>query len=84
MVVVENPVYYISYAVSSVSAMNLYTMYQQDPEAAVAAYQLLTEQDWEEEGFLAALEAADLPGAFDESVYQYLASVYATDSYTGI
>ena len=82
MVVVENPVYYISYAVSSISAMNLYTLYQQDPEAAVAAYQVLTEQDWVEEGFLAALEAANLPGAFDESVYQHLTSRY--DIYNAI
>ncbi|MBR5569351.1 MAG: hypothetical protein IKW10_00470 [Oscillospiraceae bacterium] len=82
MVVVENPVYYISYAVSSISAMNLYTLYQQDPEAAVAAYQVLTEQDWVEEGFLAALEAANLPGAFDESVYQHLTSHY--DIYNAI
>ena len=29
-----------------------------------------------EEGFLAALEAAKLPSAFDESVYQHLASCY--------
>lgn len=76
MVVVESPVYYISYGVSAIAAMNLYTLYQEDAEAAIAAYRVITEQDWEGEGFLAALEAAGLPGPFDESVYEALDAIY--------
>lgn len=72
MVVLQNPVYYISYAVSAVSAMSIYTLYQQDPDLAVNAYRTITERDWEEDGFLVALEEAGLPNPFAESVYQKL------------
>lgn len=76
-VVLESPVYYISYAVSAVAAMNLYTMYQDDPQAAVEAYRLIIETEGEDQGFLQTIQAAGLPGPFDESVYIALAQMYS-------
>lgn len=68
-VVVDQPVYYISYGVSAVAAMDLYTMAREDYDAAMAVYQMLCEQPQEELGFLGNLEAAGLRGPFDESFY---------------
>lgn len=75
MVVVESPVYYISYAVSGLAAINLYTMYQTDPQQAVETYCQLLETDWTDMGFLEAMEQVGLPGPFDESVYQDLVAL---------
>lgn len=75
-VVMESPVYYISYAVSAVAAMNLYTLYLQDPEQAVQTYRLLIENE-AEAGFLQTIEAAGLPGPFDESFYADVAKMYS-------
>ena len=68
-VVVDQPVYYISYGVSAVAAMDLYTMAREDYDAAMTVYQTLCEQPQEELGFLGNLEAAGLRGPFDESFY---------------
>lgn len=76
LVVMEAPVYYISYAVSAVAAMNFYTMYMEDPEAAVETYRALIENP-EEMGFQEAIEAAGLPGPFDESFYMDIAEIYS-------
>lgn len=75
-VVMESPVYYISYGVSAIAAMNLYTIYQEDPDRAVEAYRAVTESQ-EELGFLETIEAAGLPGPFDESVYENLVKMYS-------
>lgn len=76
MVVMEAPVYYISYAVSAVASMNFYTMYADDPEMAVETYRRLIENP-DEAGFLTTIEAAGLPGPFDESFYQDIAEIYS-------
>lgn len=70
LVVVQQPVYYISYAVSGVSAIDLYTMATEDMDAAIAAYQSLCEQPLEDQGFLANITAAGLHGPFQEEFYQ--------------
>lgn len=72
MVVVDQPVYYISYAVSAIAALDLYTMAVEDYDAAVAAYQTLCENLDEEQGFLGNLNAAGLAGPFQEVFYQRL------------
>lgn len=72
MVVVDQPVYYISYAVSAITALDLYTVAVEDFETAVAAYQLLCESLDEELGFLGNLDAAGLAGPFQEEFYQRL------------
>lgn len=77
MVVVQSPVYYISYAVSATAAINLYTMYLNDPQTALEAYRLLIETEGEDAGFLQTIQAAGLPGPFDESVYVALSEIYS-------
>lgn len=73
-VVVENPAYYISYAVSAVAAMNVYTIYEEDPDAALTAYRGVVENDGTL-SFLETLEDAGLPGPFDRSFYEDLANL---------
>lgn len=68
-VVVMQPVYYISYGVSSIAAIDLYTMAIGDFDAALAAYQTLCEQPQEEEGFLGNITAVGLTGPFQEEFY---------------
>lgn len=72
MVVVEQPVYYISYAVSSVAAMSLFTAANNDFEAAMATYQKLCEEPVEDGGFLDNLRAAGLATPFEEEFYLQL------------
>lgn len=74
-VVVDQPVYYISYGVSAIAAMDLYTMAREDFDAAMNAYQNLCEHPQEELGFLGNLEAAGLRGPFDESFYVDLIAI---------
>ena len=68
-VVVLQSVYYISYAVSSVASLDLYTMAVEDFDSAVAVYQSLCEEPLEEAGFLGNITAAGLSGPFQEEFY---------------
>lgn len=77
LVVVEQPVYYISYAVSSVAAMDLYTVARTDFQRAANIYQKLCEDPVLEEGFLANIVAAGLSTPFDESFYKAFAALIA-------
>ena len=70
MVTLEQPCYYVSYAVSAVAAMNIYTIGTEDYAAALESYRLVNEEADIEGGFLATLAAAGLPGPFDEAVYE--------------
>ena len=69
MVVVESPVYYISYAVSSMAALSIYTLAVEDMEQATDVYCRLVENDDYDEGFLGLITQAGLPGPFREDVY---------------
>lgn len=71
-VVLESPVYYVSYAVSGIAAINLYTVAQEDQDAARECYRKLMEEPVEDEGFLVNIQNAGLSGPFDEGVYQRL------------
>ena len=75
MVVVDQPVYYISYAVSAIAALDLYTVAMTDFDAAISAYQMLCEHLDEELGFLGNLESAGLSGPFREAFYQRVAQL---------
>lgn len=75
-VVLESPVYYISYAVSGITAINLFTMAQEDEDAAIASYIRLQEEPLEDAGFLANIRYAGINGPFDKSVYEKLCSRY--------
>ncbi len=70
LVVVQQPVYYISYAVSAIAAFDLYTVAADDFEAAVEIYRKLCEEPVEDGGFLANITAAGLAGPFQEAFYQ--------------
>lgn len=75
-VVLESPVYYISYAVSGVAALDLYAIADSDPDRAWEIYRKLMEEPLEGEGFLANISAAGLRGPFDETVYAQIYSRY--------
>lgn len=71
-VVVDQPVYYISYAISGVTAMSLYTVAQKDYTHAMEIYQKLCEEPVIEAGFLGNIKAAGLYTPFDKKFYQDL------------
>lgn len=71
-VVVRQPVYYVSYGVSALAAMDLYTVAEEDFDKAVEIYRELNENVDIEDGFLGNLEEAGLRGPFDEELYRAL------------
>ncbi len=75
-VVLESPVYYISYAVSGVAAINLFTVAQEDMEKAFESYIRLIEEPQEDAGFLGNIQYAGLAGPFEETVYRELHERY--------
>ncbi len=75
MVVLESPVYYISYAVSSIAALDIYFACEENYEEAVAVYCALVEQVDEEGEFIANLQRVGLHGPFEPDVYQALAEL---------
>ena len=74
LVVVEQPVYYISYGVSAIASINIYTIAEEDYDQAVVIYCNLIENVDLDEGFLGNLGNVGLDTPFDESVYQKLAT----------
>lgn len=77
MVVVEQPVYYISYAVSSLAAMSIYTTGTENYEQAIEVYRQLIEEVDIEQGFLGNLSAAGISSPFEEKVYKVLYDMFA-------
>lgn len=71
-VVVEQPIYYISYAVSVIAAMDLYNIAKEDFAAAAETYRKLCEEPLEDAGFLESISAVGLSGPFDEAFYKRL------------
>ena len=71
-VVLESPVYYISYGVSALAAIDLFTIAEADPQEARRVYCKLVEEPLTEEGFLANITYAGMVGPFDESLYETL------------
>ena len=76
-VVIEQPVYYISYAVSALAAMDLFTIAQANYNDAVEIYRALNEEVDLEKGFLGNINAAGIPGPFVENVYKSLYDMFA-------
>jgi len=77
MVVVEQPVYYISYAVSAVASVDIYTIALQDEAKAISIYQTLIEKVNPDEGFLGNIQAAGVATPFEEKVYKALYDMFA-------
>ncbi len=76
-VVLESPVYYISYAVSGITAVNLFTIAEKDSDKAFDVYIKLIEEPLEDGGFLDNIRHAGLSGPFEETVYRQLSERYA-------
>lgn len=74
-VVIESPVYYISYSISAISALALYSEAIEDYEGALEIYQSLAAGDLIEDAFLANLEKAGLASPFDENVYKAISEL---------
>jgi oligoendopeptidase F len=69
-VAIDNPVYYISYAVSAVASVEIFAIAEDDYEAAQQAYITLVEGVDEEDGFLEALKKAGLTTPFEEETFK--------------
>ncbi len=73
-VVIESPVYYISYAVSGVMALDLYSVAKQDYTAATEQYRALVEDVTGEDTLQDFLQIAGLGSPFDEETYKRIAT----------
>ena len=78
-VAVDNPVYYISYAVSAVAAVELFAIAESEEEgegyeAAQAIYISLVEGVLPEDGFIGALKKAGLYTPFEEEAFKKVAA----------
>ncbi len=71
-VVVESPVYYISYAVSMLAALQLYCKAEESYSVGQEAFLSLIQSAAEEARFDEALAAAGLSGAGEEKTYQLI------------
>ena len=69
MVAVSNPVYYVSYAISGVAAIELYAEIETDRDAAIGMYTTLVEGVTERDGFVGALHKAGLTSPFESATY---------------
>jgi len=69
----EYPFYYISYAVSALSALEIYSMLQDDPEVAAEAYLSACAMDTEYYYFTEALSEIGLSDIFDPELCERLA-----------
>ena len=74
-VVVEQPIYYISYAVSSIASLDLYGKAREDYDAAVEIYRKLCEEPLEDAGFLESIHAVGLYGPFEKEFYDMLSKL---------
>lgn len=77
LVAPTSPVYYISYAVSAIAALEVYAIAQNDYEAALDAYTKLVVGITPEDGFLGALEKAGLGSPFEEETFINIQKVLA-------
>lgn len=76
--VIDNPVYYISYAVSAVAAVEIFAIANENYDAALEAYTTLVEGVTPEDGFIVALGKAGLGTPFEEETFVKVASVMKT------
>lgn len=76
-VAISNPVYYISYAVSAVAAVEIYAIAEEDYDAALTYYTALVEGVTEEDGFLGALTKAGLTTPFEEETFKKIAQTFS-------
>ena len=73
---ISSPVYYLSYGVSAMASLNLYSQSTEDYDAAVEAYQKLQEEVDFERSFIGTLENAGIRSVFDEEAYIALFDIF--------
>ncbi len=77
MVATNNPVYYISYAVSNTAALNIYSVTCDDRNAGRELYRVIVEEVTNTDTFLSALNAAGIASPFtDEAIDNIIYSIY--------
>lgn len=79
-VVVEQPVYYISYATSGLASVNLYVLACQNRSEARNAYQKLITQSDTSLGFVTTLETAGFVNPFTSRAFDSLTDFFDYDS----
>ena len=80
MIVLEAPVYYISYAVSLTEALNIYAIAREDEVKAHEVYKFIVEDAIPEDGFLITLQKAGLSSPFDADTMKAIAAMMAPES----
>ncbi len=71
-----SPAYYISYATSVVSSMNLFALAEENPEQARELYRKLVEEAPAVEGYAAALESVGAASPFEESSFTTIVNLF--------
>ena len=66
----NSPVYYISYATSSIAALSIYSMAQEDEALARETYRKLIEEIDEEDGFKTVMDKIGLNSPFVEETFK--------------
>lgn len=74
-IVLEAPVYYISYAVSSIEALNIYAVARDNIVKGHEVYKYIVEDAIPEDAFLITLEKAGLSSPFDEETMKAIATI---------
>lgn len=69
LVATNNPVYYISYAVSMMASLSLYATARTDEAGAREIYRILIEETEENETFVAAVERSGLASPFSKETF---------------
>ena len=75
MVATNNPVYYISYAVSMTEALNIFALAENDSAAGREAYRIIVEDINEDDGFLTAMGKAGLSSPFEETTFKSIVAI---------
>lgn len=71
-----SPAYYISYATSGVTAMNVFAQAQEDPAAARELYRKLVEEAPQVDGYEAALKSVGAASPFDEESFKTIVALF--------
>ena len=75
-VCISSPVYYLSYGISAMASLSIYSQCVEDPEAGVAAYFAIQEASEPENGFMDIMEMAGVSGVFEEETYEKLTELF--------
>jgi len=77
LVAVDNPVYYVSYAVSAISSIEILGLVESNRDQAYTVYTNLVEGVTAQDGFINALNKAGLTSPFEEETFKTIESIIA-------